>query len=105
MAYHFTELPHMFHTKPKALADYFMELFVEHNANLPKIWEKLDISAFAWYDYVRRLGIKEQLISLRRGLSIERRGRRPGYSTEKAAPRPTPSFVALAAEPRTSPGA
>lgn len=92
-----TDFPYWFKMRGeegrKVLRERMIEAFITNNGNLQKTWDELGITAFTWYQYVHKLGIKEQIVSLRQAFGTPRRGKAwHSEMTSEARPRAASVF-------------
>jgi hypothetical protein len=86
MPYRFTDFQYMYETDPGALAQRIIDTFQEAHGDLERTFQLLGVTHQTYYNYVRKLGIKETMRSLRDVYAERlRRKRRPATSVE--APR------------------
>jgi hypothetical protein len=65
LSYRYTPYNRLLNEKPEVLRDLLLGTYMELNGNLEKVWEHLNLSSFSYYRYIRTLGLKETLASLR----------------------------------------
>lgn len=90
--YKFTDYPYLLETKPEVVKDRIFAAYIEHKANMPKVFKALGITAFSYYKYVRILGLKNRLIALREALHPGTKFAGRHYADDKPAPKAEPAI-------------
>lgn len=101
-----TDWAYWFNKKPEGsghqvLRDRILAAYIEQNGNMPKVFKALEISAYSFYNYVRKLGLQGQIIALREALNPNARKARP-YADHKPTPKAEPVITSGPSPAETS---
>lgn len=87
--YRYTSFPYLVNEKPELAKERLLDAMMEAQGNTAKAYANAGLSAFSWHRYLRILGLKEQMISLRMALQGKSTG---GRYTDTA---PTPKATSV----------
>lgn len=65
MSYKYTDYVYLKKNKPDLIRERFLDALIETSGQVELAQQKLGISSFSWYRYIKMLGIEETIKSLR----------------------------------------
>lgn len=63
--YKYTDYVYLAHNKPDLMRERICDALIESSGQVTKAWLSLGLSSFSWYRYIKMLGLKETVTSLR----------------------------------------
>lgn len=84
MSYRYTPFTYLAKEKPELAKERLLDAMMEAQGNTEVAYNKAGLSPFSWYRYLRILGLKEQMASLRLALQGGGTGNRYSIAPHKS---------------------